>query len=208
MIQPKLRRELEEREATADRGYVVERRGLRFLRELTHREWLALGPELQERQRASEWGLIDWLLEGGRTDRNWLGGSTYAKACQILGYSVSHVNNLYRVGVAYRHHDARYPSLSISCHKESLRVPEGLIRTQLMSQAAKERWSAERMTEHINELIRQRQVPSAPGRVVVKTPSSHYYQSPQVECPKCHHRFSIKGHKVAGAPGSHVAVKR
>lgn len=182
-----------ERMTTLGFGFILESQGLVIAKELTVLEWAEVGRDLVRRSEASTWSLGDWLVYGGRTDRNWLGGSTYGKASAITGYSKTHLSNAYRTSMAFTR-DARRPSLSWSVHRESLRLTAAL-RNDALREAVEHRWTEFDMAVHIDRLEstarRQQGEPSSKG----KRPKQ-YYESPKVRCPHCGREFPIKGHKV------------
>jgi hypothetical protein len=179
-----------ERSALMERGYILEAQGLVITGEIDKLRWYEIGREIRARVEGSVWALGDWLIEGGREDRRWTGGSEYEMASQLTGYSKAHLSNAFRVAAAFPQ-GTRRPTLSWSVHKESLRVnPDD--RGELLTKAAHNGWSADDMVLHINKL---EAFHKAPG-VSVKQPQRSYYSSPQVRCPECKHEFAIKGNKV------------
>lgn len=80
--------DVQERAREVEQGYAMEALGLRLLKEVTRTEWVVIGQQIRARVEGSAWALGDWLIEGGRDDRNWYGGSTYEKAAQITGYGL------------------------------------------------------------------------------------------------------------------------
>lgn len=192
--------ELASRMQSLEHGYVLEAQGLSVTRDLERREWVTCGQDIVQRVEGSTWALGDWLVYGGRSDRNWLGGSTYDKAIAITGYTAAHLSNAFRVSAAFPR-DSRRPTLSWSVHRETLRVhPE--LRGAVLTLAEGKRWGADAVILHVNAMITKAREPSkvAPAPVLAKglkkPPTQTYYASPKVRCPKCNHEFPIKGHKV------------
>ena len=192
---------LNERIASLDSGYVLEAQGLVVTRALSRSEWADLGRTIVARIEGSTWALGDWLIEGGRNTRQWYGGSTYDKAREITGYSAAHLSNAFRVATEFPK-DSRRPTLSWSVHRETMRLKSDL-RGPVLTMAMAKRWSADDVCQHVNSLTQQAKpqiaaVVSRQSAVVggVKKPTREYYSSPKVRCPKCHHEFPIKGHKV------------
>jgi hypothetical protein len=189
--------EVASRMQSLEHGYVLEAQGLSVTRDLERREWVTCGQEITRRVEGSTWALGDWLIYGGRTGRNWLGGSTYEKAVEITGYTAAHLSNVFRVAVAYPP-DTRLPTLSWSVHREATRAPAEL-RAALLKKAEEKRWTADDVIQHINSLIEKSRVKAAtvvPLKARTKKPHRTYYAGPKVRCPKCNHEFTIKGHKV------------
>lgn len=182
-----------ERMATVGEGFVLESQGLVIVKDVSRQEWEAIGRDLVRRTEASVWALGDWLVYGGRTKRNWLGGSSYEIASKITGYSKTHLSNAYRTSAAFARDDRR-PQLSWSVHRESLRLPVEL-RGEALREAVEHRWSELDMAVYIDQkeaaARRQQAIPSSRA----KRPRQ-YYESPKVRCPKCQHEFPIKGNKV------------
>lgn len=191
--------ELMARLRTLEQGYVIEAQGLLVTRDLSKPEWQVVGQQIVARVEGSVWALGDWLIYGGRTGKNWLGGSTYESAVKITGYTANHLSNAYRTAVAYPK-DTRRPTLSWSVHRETLRLHAEL-RGAVLKKAEEKRWSADDVIQHINQVIekaKEKQTVAAPRTKAVKQPHRSYYSSPKVRCPNCKHEFPIKGHKVGG----------
>ncbi len=194
--------DLREREETTEGGYKILIQGLKFTRILTKGEALTLGRTLVKRRDGASWALGDWLIEGGRTDRQWFGGSTYENAAKITGYGISWLSNLHRVCLTFPP-DGRHPELSFSTHKEILRAAEHE-RPRIIKMAKAKSWSSDDVITYVNSLIPKQKS----DRVRQKRTVGSYYSSPKVRCPNvvicrecghssaCRHEFSIKGHKV------------
>jgi hypothetical protein len=187
--------QLAERLRSIQAGYAIERNGLTLAGPLDFAQWAEIGRAISARIEGSVWALGDWLVEGGRETRGWLGGSSYEKASKITGYSKAHLSNAFRASSAFPR-DARHPDLSCSAHREVLRLPEAQ-RQAVLRKAAERRWSADDVAEHINGLIEDARPADPVKELAIKQPSRVYYQSPEVRCPHCNTTFPIKGHKVA-----------
>lgn len=199
---------IQARESEHEGGYAIEAQRLRIRRTLTRKEWVALGKLVARHVDGGAWALGDWLLEGGRENRNWYGGSTYEIACRITGLSASHLSNAYRTALAYPP-DSRYPELSWSTHKIALRVPPEL-RGRVLKLAIAKQWTSDDVNEHINGLAASQK---AEGVSVRKSNRDYAakgggYLARKVRCPNqlqcrkcgtinpCRYEFPIKGHKV------------
>lgn len=197
--------EVDARTAEIARGYVVEATGLRLLGnpdKLTHMEWVELGRSLRTRADSSAWALGDWLLEGGRTGRAWLGNSSYDKAIEITGYSLSFLSRCYRTANAFPR-DGRRLAVSWLVHMETLRAPSDM-RQGLLTDAEQGRWTADVMRQHIDALLGGQSARPMETRSPLH---KAYYKPRKVKCPECGHVFPVQGHKLPLEPRT-VAVRK
>lgn len=186
--------EVLERITTLESGYALEVQGLSVTRELDRTEWINCGKEIVRRVEGSTWALGDWLIYGGRKEKDWLGGSTYERAVEITGYSAAHLSNAFRVATAFPR-DTRWPTLSWSVHREATRAPQEL-RGDILRKAEEMKWGADDVIVYVNKLITVAKEVDPEVKTKEKKPHRSYYSSPKVRCPACNNEFTIKGHKV------------
>lgn len=163
---------------------------------MTREEWTTELRLLTVKRRRAAWDLA-WLLVRGR--REGLADADFANAAAATGYSRAHCHNLFRVGLAFPKEKA-HPDLPFSVHRELLREPDETQRALVFAKAIEERWTAEDAVRYFadNPPTRRPYVgEDQPAGKANRAPYNRkYYVGAHVECPNCHERFPVKGHKV------------
>jgi hypothetical protein len=177
----------EAREAQIAAGYVIEARGINFLRELTPEEWAKVGQEVATTYKSIEWAIGDWLIYGeglkikmGRPTKIDATSSIYERAMAITG--LTHAS-LYTFARAARDwaFETRVPFYSVHLHEYALKLPDSTDRIRILNQAAEKKLSTTELAEEIDRNKLE------PGRwpEVKKPASTKSKKLKSFPCPHC-----------------------
>ena len=202
--------ELADRLATAEHGYIVERTGLKVLRQLTPAEWEACGRDLGSRYASVNWAIGDWMILGeglqvdGRRQR-WESAdgkprSMYDVAIELTGLAYETVAELARTAKAFPPAGRRV-DLPWSHYRVAKGAPGGSDGAlKVLRESQRRHWNVRQLTSHVAQLNAAADPVRAFARRRTKArPDSH------VCCPRCELVFAIKGHRVK--PSSSVSAE-
>lgn len=182
---------------TLERGYVIERQGLRFTRELSLEELEDLGRALVASDDTLQWAIGDWLVVVGkltipvaRSKKE----SAYQWAVRVTGLNPDLLSTYWRVASGFPP-DSRYAALRWSIHKEALRLRAEL-RGEFLLVAREKKFTLLEASQYIDEMdttAKRNKNRGVPGTGKVRkgdTPRA------MVRCPHCQQEFLIKGNKI------------
>jgi hypothetical protein len=186
-----------------DLGYTLDPHGIVVTRELTDEEWRALGAIIVRRHEGATWALGDWLVLGGRHEKTGPHDTPYAEAIMITGYSREYLAKAYTVAKRFPR-GTRVVGANWAMHYAVM----GLVfnaAVALLETARDEHWTADRLSIEIQHLAAaqaaadQRRIDYTEALRASATPRSKHFARatpPQVQCPTCKARFTIRGHRV------------
>lgn len=191
--------EFRERVATAERGYVLEDRGLLWTDtgKVSGEVWRDVGRELARVGDRGLWALGDWLALG--VERGY-DGPSFERAIAVTGYSRSHLSRALAQAEAWPR-EARVTAWSVL--NQIRRLPDRL-RDTAVALACQEGWTTDRTEEYVTARLMELERPPQTvgerslhawrnpgrrrgGRV---SPASAETFARQVTCPNCQHRFT------------------
>lgn len=172
--------------------WFIGRTGLEVVQDLSWDEYQRVGAFIRQRRESSTWALADWVAYGIRVFEPH--GVQYQHLSNVTGYSASYLMNMHAVGMAYPP-GKRWLGVTVGAHREALRLVEGLLREQVLTEASRRRWTQAEVRQEIDRigalnpkaLHRNRKV--RPFRNPAYTPV-------HVQCPECGHQFPPKAHRV------------
>lgn len=143
-------RQVTQRLSEVENGYAIESQGIRFLRELTDREWEDLGFVCSQHVSTGQWIMGDWLLYSEIRGHRAKGLHTYERAMDLTGLSQSCLINYVMVARAYPF-SKRVPGASWTRHLLAMKLSEDM-RVRIIKQSVDESWKTMRFEETIKRL--------------------------------------------------------
>jgi hypothetical protein len=190
--------QLLEKISTADRGYVIEARGLRLTRSIdTEEQWEKIGREISEKHDYYQWALGDWInLNKGTFQKGEHGrfeGDKYDKAVKITGFSYHHIVSLAKTCEVFGAERREPRGLRFSFFRVGKHLP---IERQapMLTKAYKEGWTVDRFQQEAQKINEGREYsPAVKAKREAGKKAKH-----KVKCPNCQHVFPIHGNKYTG----------